>query len=203
MESFSASTRIRGRLIVLVPEEIENIAGFARRVHWIALRERRDVLYVTLVGDVSTELSAARLLTTLQACTQDGFMNVRTQALLGADWIVALQPVYQAGDQLICHAGQTCKKRRKIVSLEGSLHEHFRSVVVPVSGFYHPVRVESARSGWHVLLFWLGCLVVLALFSWLEIDIDLSLQGALRSGILLVLMLVEAAAVWAWNGITS
>ena len=199
----------RGRLIVLIPEGIENQMDLARRIHWMAhrmaARKQRDVLYFALLEDGDREAAMLRWLATMKAATRDGFLAMDAMIVAAQDWVKELQAVVQPGDMVVCHAEQTVKQGwGKTTPLHRFLQDQLHLEVSVVDGYYR-VDTVQVKPWMRSLLFWAGCLVTLIFFTVLEIRVDQSLQNAnfARPIIVLLLVCIETGTIWAWNVITG
>jgi hypothetical protein len=67
-----------------------------------------------------------------------------------------------------------------------------------VNGYYHPhwqQMVRLIRSA----AFWVGALAILAGFTRLEFQADAAFPGFAHNLVLVVILLIEFGAVWAWS----
>lgn len=193
----------RKRLIVLVPESLAGKMQLAQKVYWMALRDQRDIFYLTLVDNDDDMLSAARLMATMKAVTTDAFLTAQSKVVATPCWLKTLHEIYQPGDRVVCHAEQTVKRGWfHTTPITEFLQTTLRVPVITISGFYHPEQVQ-VRQWIHTALSWLGFLLILTAFSVLEIKLDHALQGFVGRVILAILVVMEIGVIWAWNSITS
>jgi hypothetical protein len=175
----------------------------ARKIHWMATRDRQEVLYIALVDREEKVLSVTRSMATIKAITANNWLVVHSMIVPANIWLKSLLDVYTPGDTIVCHAGQVVKAGQFRTK---PLDEYLRSVhsasVICLEGFYHPQKVTINR--WLAgLIFWVGLLVILFVFGFLEFQVDLAVAGFLRTLLLLVIVFIEFGLVWAWNNFSN
>ena len=187
------------RLIVLLPESLAGDIKLAHHIYRMAGLQQRDVLYLVLVEDEMNQLEVSRRMATMTAATIGETLRVHSRLASRGEWLDALRQAYQPGDSLVCQAEQSV--RTAILRTESVQNTIQRSLQIPVSvlsGFYHPAR-DQIRLWLFSLLFWLGCLVILAGFTLLEIEISHSTQGPVQVILISIALLVEYALLYIWN----
>ncbi|MHB0988115.1 MAG: hypothetical protein ACYC3P_05535 [Bellilinea sp.] len=189
------------RLIVLLPESLTENLEFAQKIHWMAARAQNDVLYLALLDNPDNSLTAQRGIATMKAATESNLIRVGSVLAPTARWFEKLQEVLRPGDTLVCHAEQEVKQGfLKTVAMPEYLAGILTAPVVTVEGFYFPQRVMI--KGWiSGLLFWLGALVILAGFTFLELQADTAFPGFAHKLVLGAVLLVEFGAFWLWSQI--
>jgi hypothetical protein len=202
MENGSNTTQ-RGRLIVLVPDGVADNLELARKIHWMAMRDRQEVLYIAFADKEDKVLSITRGLATIKAITSNNWLVVHSMIVPANHWLQSLLDLYSPGDTIVCHAGQVVRAGyfRKI-PLEQYLRSAHGATVICLEGFYNlqKVPVNHWLAG---LLFWVGLLMILFVFGLLEFQIDLVVAGSVRTLMFLVIVLLEFWLVWAWNNYTN
>jgi hypothetical protein len=189
------------RLIAIMPEGVTGRIDLARRIHWMAVKGGFDVLYLELVDQPEDMLARSRSMVTLRAMISDPGSSTDWELIESRRWFTRLNELVQPGDAILCHAEQTVKVGAfKTVPLSDLLQEKLHTSVRTVSGYYQPQVVQIRQWG-HSLIFWIGVLVILAGFAFLDIRLHLTLQGIERKVLLILAMLLEVAAVWTWNRI--
>jgi hypothetical protein len=175
----------------------------AYKVHWLALRYKCDVIYLTLVDDLERMLSVSRYMATMKATTSDQALHVDWEIVETSHWLEKLQTLIYPGDILGVQEEQNAKIGfLQTIPLEEFLKTKFKNQVISIFGFYHPEKEQIAR--WlHSLLFWAGIAIIMAIFTLLEIRIDQGMQGVGRSVILMVMIGLELGSIFAWNNYTS
>ncbi len=73
----------------------------------------------------------------------------------------------------------------KTIPIEDLLSEEFDRTRHHISGLYHPWQALS-RKWLYGLVFWLGCLLILAGFGFIEFQIDLDCKAFTRTALLLI-----------------
>jgi hypothetical protein len=199
MDSTAEVSTLKPRLIVLIPEGAAGNPELAKKIYWMAQRSQRDVLYLALIAQPEDGFAVSRRMATMKALTSDAAVKAASRTAAAEDWPQALKNIYVPGDQIVCHAEQVVKTSFfQTVPLETWLSERYPGVILTLSGFYHPWQSLA----WNLLLnlaFWLGCCVILGLFSFLEYRVDQALQGTARTFLLILLLTLEVGFVWIWN----
>ncbi len=190
------------RLIVLVPDCLADNLGMAHKIHWMAIRDACEVYYLTLVDDYEKMLAVSRGIATVKAITAGNWLVVNSRVTETKEWLKALRDIYRPGDIIVCQEEQLVNQGPfKTMPVSEFLRETFHAPVYTISGFYHPEQVQVRH--WLVsLLFWLGCLVILGVFTLLEIQMDQLAQGITRVTVLTFLVLFEVGAIWTWSSIS-
>ncbi|MFA5837814.1 MAG: hypothetical protein WC837_12750 [Bellilinea sp.] len=189
------------RLIVLMPASLAGNLEFAQKIHWMAARAQNDVLYLTLLDDPDSTLTAQRNLATMKAVTESNLIHAGSILAPAARWFEKLEKVLRPGDTVVCHAEQMVKHGfLKTVPMPDYLSEILKAPVVTVNGFYSPQRtlLKNWLSG---LLFWMGALVILAGFTFLELQADTAFPGFTHKLVLAAILIIEFGAFWLWNQI--
>ncbi len=191
------------RLVVLVPSDLDNPAEYAHKINRLAVQEHRDVLFLALTGWEGNELSADRLLATLEALTRGSGFCVRTMQVHLPTWAAALNGVAQPGDLVVCLPEQAESAGVfRSLSLGQYIEDRFHCTVHVLSDqrFHASFTV---RAWMRSLLFWLGTLAILAGFSFLEYDAGQFLPGAASTISIFLLFLVEVVLIYRWNQFTN
>jgi hypothetical protein len=199
----TTENQAKNRLIVLVPDCLASNLELARKVHWIAIRERREVLYLTLVDNVEKLLNVSSCMAQVKAVTTGNWLVVNTQVTETKSWLKTLREVFVPGDMIICHEEQTVESGFfETIPLEDYLRSNFKGPVGVVAGFYHPGN-EFVRNGLLTFLFWTGFLAIIAIFAFFEFRLSMEIKGLARSFLLMMVIFIEFGAIWAWNSITN
>lgn len=194
-----AGLDLKKRLLVLVPEGFSDDVSLAEKVYQMALREHYDVLYLAFVEDSDNRMAVLRHMATLSALTAAESVVVKSVLIRSDDWIRKLKEYYHSGDRIVCLAGQTIRNGwSKKISVRSLVEKSLDAPIVTLASVYHPWKATS-RKWLYGLVFWLGCLVILAGFSLLEIQIDRGIQGLARTALISIALVVEFGAFWVWN----
>lgn len=189
------------RLIVLLPESLAGNLSFARKIHWLAAKERKDVLYLTLLDDADNGLSISRRMATMKAVTESNLIRVGSVHVVSSRWMGKLREVLRPGDTVVCHEEQVVNAGfLKTIPLFVFLSKEIDAPIITVKGYYHPQRVEMG-SWLRKFIFWLGALGILGGFSLIELLANDSLSGAVNKIVLTALIGIEFGAVWIWSRI--
>jgi hypothetical protein len=202
MES-TVDLNFKSRLIVLIPDGMTGNRDLAYKLHGMAQRENRDVFYLALADYEENRLAVSRSLATMKAVTSSDDLEVLTETIESPHWIEALREIYCPGDMIVCHEEQSV--RYGLINA-GPLDEFVRKQlgmpVRTISGFYHPQEIQLKRWG-REILYWLGFIVILVLFSVLEIELDRVIRGGMQTVVLCVALCVELVVIMTWHSSRS
>jgi hypothetical protein len=178
------------RMVVYIPEMLENVSDYARQVYIQAAARRQPVLYLALNQRESDPLAAARLLATITALTQDNTVRANAVQVEGEDRADALRQVTHPGDLVVWPDESLLAP----ASLEKALGISQR--VLPGARITAPAR---ALPSYPPALIWLVGLLILVVFTVLEFSLDGLVGGALAKVALMLLFTLEMVAFHAWN----
>jgi hypothetical protein len=188
----------KNRLIVLIPGCLARDAALAHKVGWIALREKREVHYLTLLDDAEQPAPV-----TPEMLSSQGFPAAHTLKTSTSGWLRALQAVYRPGDRIACPEELAVRTGLlRVQPVAEFLRDRMHFQVLPLPGFYHPEQLQLARWA-RRLVAWLGFLLILAGFTWLEIQINPQAQGLAGKLLLCLVLIVEVGAIWGWNNLNN
>ena len=186
-------------LIVILPAVMVNSIELAHTINRIAARENRDVIYLTIKDNDHDVLDLSRGMATMKAVTAEVGMNVQWIQTNPKDWLNKLCEVYRPGDQVICNEEQTIDNGfLKTVKIDEVVKDRLDIDVHRVSGFY-PVQEGHVTRFRHELLSLVVFLVIMASFSWLEIQADRSMSGVAGIVVVFLLFCFELGIIWFWN----
>ncbi len=191
------------RLIVLIPDGLAGNRDLAHKLHGMAQRDHRDVFYLSLVDYEENQLAVSRSMATMKAVTSADDLEVLSETAESSRWIEALREIYRPGDVVVCHEEQSVRYGLLNAGpLDEFIREQLSMPVRTVSGFYHPQKIQLKRIGGEIL-YWFGFIVILALFSALEIALDRAIQGGMQTVVLCAALCVEFAAIMTWHNYRS
>lgn len=186
------------RLIVVMDNYLDNNDELAHEIYRMAERENRSVVYLVLVDDPDNLLSVSRNMATMKAVTSANKLKVEVQISKTDHWLENLSKIAGHKDVIVCQEEQTVKSGLfDTIPLKDFISSRFKSPVRTVSGFYHPFRAR-AKKWLHEITFLIGFLVITAVFTWLQIDLDRSLAGVIKNFYIVVTLFFEIGAIWVW-----
>lgn len=189
------------RLIVLLPESLAGDSNFAKRIYALAVRDRRDVLYLTLLEKHDNILTTSRRIATTKAVTESDTVHVGCTQVPTGRWLQKLNEILRPDDTIVCHDLQYVRQGVfKSLPISEFLKTAVSNEIVLVRGYYKPQKVivmEWVRS----TVFWLGSLGILGGFSLLELQVTASMKGVSNKLALAGMLALEFGAVWIWNRI--
>ncbi len=188
-------------LIVILPESMAGNISLAYRIYWLAEQESRNVLYFTLAEDQQHLLQISRRLATMKALTSNPKTRTSSKIVPRNDAMRILPQIFHAGDRIVCPPELTVKTGLlHQAPITTYLQEELHLPVTPIAGFYKPLKVQTQH--WlNVLVFWAICLLLMGFFTYLEVEIDQQLHGALRSILFYLSISLEFGAILTWNHI--
>ena len=192
----------KNHLIVLLPVSKANDIELAHTIHWTAFQKNCDVVYLTVEDSNDGSLALSRDMATMKAVTAGNWLNVQWIQASPTDWLARLEEIYQPEDEILCNEEQTIDHGLlREVKLNRFVIESSAADMDLESNFY-PTREEKRKKGIPEFLSLMGFLAIIALFTWLQIQMDGAVQGTLGTTIALLVLCVEFGAIWVWNNIT-
>lgn len=190
----------RGRLIVILPESMAGNFELARIINKLAARSSKDVLYFTLMEGTENTLDIARRLTTMKAITSTNIIRAGSLQVPSSRWLEKFREIFKPGDTALCNAEQTIRVGVfKFIPVSEFIYSILEDPIITLEGFYNPRRALLKK--WlNAMIFWAGALVILGVFSFLEVEANLMIIGSANKLILASLILLEFGAVWIWSG---
>jgi hypothetical protein len=191
------------RLVILIPDLDTEEARLSHYIWSLAAPQQMEVLLVSLVQVPGDEFHALRRLTSIASITRDTWVKVDTQVLFGRSWVKAVKPLLKQDDLLVCPSGQTAMVGwGKKVSLEAALSSAIKKPVHVIPSFFQ--SGAQPRLAWvRRLPFWVGLVIILASFFFLEVDVNRSITDWTGQVILIGLILVEITLLYWWTSITG
>lgn len=189
------------RLIVLLPESLAGNLEFAHLIHRLAVQDKKDVLYLTLMDNTDNLLGISRQLATLKAVTESNLIRAGSVQVPVSYWFGKLRDIIRPGDAVVCHEEQVVKQGfLKTEPISEFLNSVMDQPIITVEKIYHPHRIQIRR--WLLaVLFWVGVVVILTSFSLLEVQADTAIPGSINKLVLAAMLLIEFGAVWVWSRI--
>jgi len=190
------------RLIVLLPVSMTNNIDLAHMIHWMAFQKKCDVIYLTSEDCNDGSLALSRDMATMKAVTAGNGLSAQWIQAGPADWLTRLHEIYRPEDEIMCNEEQTIGHTfLQKVKLYDLVKETTTADIHLVSGFY-PTQEVKRKKGIPEALTWMGFLGIIALITWLQIQVDATIHGTLSTVIVLILLCIEFGAIWVWNNIT-
>jgi hypothetical protein len=183
--------------MVLVPSLEMESAAVARRVWELANATGSQVLFLGLCSEASQEPRIRRELVTLSAMVKDDRVFAEVVVLFGKDWADVVRTLFQAGDTVVCFAGQSAGSLRK--PLSQILQSNLNIPVYVLSGLY---PLKEPRPGWpSQIAAWGGSLAIIASFFMLQAGIGDLTKNWINTALLLLSIPIETWAILFWNSL--
>lgn len=194
---FTVTTHITGpHLIVLIPNTDLDHSIETRRIWELAHANGMHILFLSLCRDAMQELALRRQFVALAALVSDGRVHAEAKVEIGTSWVDAVRNHYQAGDMVVCHAGQRA----------GFLHRPLSQILE--SNLKLPIYIlndsdqQQFRSNWRSeVLGWTGSIGIIAIFSILQVRIVRLPDDWIQSALFILSILPEFWLLRAWNNL--
>ncbi len=197
-----AENPILKQLIVVINEDLANNSKLAQAIHWMGANDHFSILYLVPVERLENMLTVSRNMATMKAVTSANRLQVSAKTVLSGEWLKTLEKEIGPNDVIVCQAEQTVLNGRlKPEVLSDFLSEKFTNPVQTMSGYYHPVQT-MAKKWLHELIGLLGVLVILGVFTWLQINGDKALADPYASIYIMITFMIEMALVIIWHKLT-
>jgi hypothetical protein len=183
------------RLIVLVPEFLEDSSITAGKIWELAKALEGHVLFIGLCKDAALEPSLRRQFVFLSAMVSDGFVSVETKIEVGGNWLKVIKSNWRDGDVLVCFAGQyTGLMHRPLSQLISS---NLKLNVFVLDDLF---STNSHRPNWlSPIMAWVGSISIIAVFFWAQVQIN-HLPEVWAQNVLMYLSIpLEVGLIWGWN----
>jgi hypothetical protein len=191
------------RLVVLVPDQDVDAIRFSRAIRSIAVPETADVLLVTAVNSVESELASRRRLATIASQVRDFDFKVEVHIVWNRSWIAAAREVTAAGDHIACPPEMTVRAGlRKRQQLDAAIASRLEMPVIPLPGFFQNGRPGLTQVLLHIG-YWAVIAAIVAGFFVLESDASQVAQGWIGQVVVILLMIFELGAIYLWTAITG
>lgn len=193
----SPDLRTAHRLIVLVPDTLEDSSITAGKIWKLARSFGGNVLLIGLCRDIALESSLRRQFIFLTAMVSDGFVSVNTRIEYGNNWLKAIKSNLQDGDMLVCFDGQYTGLMHQ--PLGQTIESNLKLNVFVLEGFF---ANTSPRPDWLSSIFaWTGSIGIIAVFLWFQIRIIQQPEVWLQNVLMYLSIPFEVGLIWGWNAL--
>lgn len=185
------------RLIVLFPAQAGDNPNLSHRIWEIAKASGLNVSILSLCNDYYEESQLRRQLVMMAAMISDSNVCTDIRIEHGNDWVGKVKNTYRLGDVIACYAGQ------RIGLMQKPLHEVLRSQLeAPIYILSADRPIKNPGSNLYLQAsFWLGSLIIIGGFFWVEVKLDQLPQDWAHSLLLYICVVVEIGLIWLWNSI--
>lgn len=187
------------RIIALINEDLINRNDLAQELYRLGTQSDSPIIYMVVVNREENMATVIRNMATMRAVTAANRLMVEVKTALTSDWLVMLRKLVKPGDLVVCQEEQTVKIGKfKTSPVCDFLTNQISNPIHKLTGFYHPIR--SGLKNWlHETIGLVGLLAILAVFTWLQIELDQSLTKPLSSIYIIITFCFEVGAVVVWN----
>ena len=186
------------RLIVLLPDSLSDEMVVAQKIRELAAREKADVLFLTVVDDEDQTLSISSRIEKLKTIISGYGLMVSLKSTEMDCWLTTLEEIIRPGDVIVCQEEQTViNSSFKPIPISDFLSMHLNATVYNIPGFNHPYQTQ-AKKRYNEFFSLMGFLVIMVVFTWLEIRLDQGFQAPLQAILVLSIFCLELGTLWAW-----
>ena len=197
--AFVSENPISKQLIVVINEDLANNSKLAQAIHWMGTNDNCSILYLVPVERLENMLTVSRNMATMKAVTSANRLQVSAKTVLSEDWLKTLKKVVGPDDIIVCQEEQTVLNGRfKPEPLGDYLSEKFNNSVQTMSGYYHPVQT-IVKKWMHELIGLIGLLVILGVFTWLQINVEEALIDPYGSIFIIITFIIEMGSIIIWH----
>lgn len=191
------------RLVVLVPDPNVDAVKFAWAIRRLAGPGSLDVLLVSIVNDVESELAARRSLVTICSLVNEMKYGVDFQVLWDRSWIHAAGSLAAPGDLFICPPEVSVRAGlRKQEPLDAAIARRLNLPTQALPNFFtHPG--PSMPHFVMRIVYWLVIAAIIGGFFILESDASQAASGFIGQTFVIILMAFELGAIYLWTTITG
>lgn len=187
------------RLVILLPDEDVDEAQLSRHLWMLASPGRSSILLITQVDKPGNEYTAMRRMIRIGGITQDIWIKVEARVIFGPGWKKTLGEILQPDDLLFCPAEKIITSRGfQSQPLSLALSRALARPVYLLAGFF-PENRPSWPQWTRQIPFWIACLVIMGIFSLLEVDVSHMASGWVAQLILAGLVFVEIGFLYLFS----
>jgi hypothetical protein len=199
----SNSPKVPSRLVVILPNQDVDEVKLSRALRNMAIQQGARMLLITLVKNEDEEMKARRTLATLSSLIREARVKVEHQAVWSRGWREATKSIVQPGDMFVCPAEITVWKWPFDREFLGEvLQRTYTTPVLLLHGFFHDMH-RNWIPIFKVISFWLIAFIIIASFFKLEFEVNLIIHGGIAQIFTILLVVVEAGALWFWSSIAG
>jgi hypothetical protein len=185
------------RLLVLIPgPEIDPVLT-AHRVRDLAIASQARIRFIGLSPDPAGEPALRRQMVDLSAMVSDGQVCAETEVVPGKAWLEAIRSRWQAGDLVVCFAGQKVgpwnRPLSQVLQVNLDVPLFILSRIEPQS------RSQSNRLARAAA--WIGAFGIVLGFLLLQIRIGIPRNDWTYYSLFAVSIGAEVWALWYWNSL--
>ena len=182
-----------------MPDQALDEAEVAQKIASLAQPHHLAVLFLAVIESAMQEPAAYHRLANLSAMTGAFSIENETRLVIGGNWIREIQEVWQAGDQIICHAEQTIMDREmNQVPLNAALSIAMNAPVIVLTGLYTEKQPRQ-RTRLSELKWWSVALVFLIALGGMMFFVSQATSGWVESAFLFLTFLMIILMIWLWN----
>ena len=187
------------RLIVLIPDVEADYSPVMQRIWELARTLESHILFLGLCSDETEEPRMRRALVTMSALLQDSWVCTEAKIEFGTNWLRAIKSTWRTGDVIACFGGQQVGLAHR--PLRQIIESNLKATVYLLDGLY---LSRPPRSNWlSTTLVWVGSLVIIAGFFWLQTKIMQMPDDLARNVLICTTMVLELGSIWGWNSMFS
>jgi hypothetical protein len=182
-------------LIALIPDSYFNPSKLAERIYKLSFPTYSQILLIGVCQDPTTQYILRQQLAVTASAMRDNNLTVEIKIETGKQWSKNLEQLWQYGDKVVglTQSGGNWYQQglNEIQQLNSEIQVHMISDL--------QLEFSKKRSALLDAILWLGAVVIMAGFFWIQIQID-RLPGNWGQSVLLYLsVFAEIGVLWVWN----
>ena len=171
--------QVSKRIIVLISACLINNQNLSHEIYKMTDHENLSVLYLVFTDDSDDLLEISRNMATMKAVTSSNNLSVDVMTIKIDRWLDVLRDITNPNDIIVCQEEQTVINGHfKTVPISDYLLKNFDVPVIIMKGFYH-LDKAPVKKWLHEVAGDIGFLVILAIFTWLQINFEQALTDKL------------------------
>lgn len=190
-----------GRFIVPIFNFINDNQNFSKEIYDRADAMNYAVLYLVILDHESDYLEISREMTTLQAQTSANKLSVNVKIVYGENWFDFLEKSIKPNDIFICQEEYLVYDQYfKVIPLSSYLQDNYPNQVQIMRGYFEQ-RKSPLTTSLSEIAGLLGFLVIIGLFTWLQVSIESELSVFLSKIVISITFFFEIGAILIWHKI--
>ena len=187
------------RLIVLISDDLSSNTDLAQEIFKLADCKFLSVLYLVILNNGNNTLEVIRNMATLKAITSSNRLFVEIKLTELNNWYKKLYSIIGPNDVLVCQKEQTVSNGRfKTRPVSEFISSNFNIPIYTMSGYYQS-STSTLKNWFHEFIGLVVFLLIIALFTWLQISLNQTLDGSMETIHITISFLAEITCIWAWD----
>lgn len=187
-----------GRVIVPISTRQINNQALSHAVYKLSEHQFLSVLYLVLADESDDLLEISRDMATMKAVTSSNKLSVDVMTIENDTWLDVLREIANPKDLIVCQQDQTVIDGNfKTIPIADYLTKNF-DIPVYLMKDLNQHRKDRMINILHEIAGDLGFLVIISIFTWLQLDLEKALSVNLAQILISGTFILEVALIWAW-----